>query len=129
MFCSLVGGHKVPEQPYEGQVWLCPPDGADAGPLHQISMGLVLIFLHNEWGAINERNIETSLRTYRANSICRQLGYSQAVPDSTLTVEGASARYTYDTCQSLVKPGHSVLSLNLLCNTYHVGYCMSVVHL
>ena len=76
--------------PYSGQVRLCSPDGFDDGN-QSVSIGLVQIYLYGGWGGINQYNSSHPLASHSADSICRQLGYTNAVAGSVMTQTSASS--------------------------------------
>ena len=76
--------------PYNGQVRLCSPDGFPVRT-QSVSIGLVQIYLYGGWGGINQHNFSHPLGSNTANSICRQLGYTNAVAGSVMTQKSASS--------------------------------------
>jgi hypothetical protein len=81
MVFIIIGNHHLSEDPFDGQVRLCPPKQF---PKNQsVSTGLVLIYLHKDWRGINQpKDSAYPLGSHEADSICRQLGYTGAVVNS-----------------------------------------------
>ena len=79
-------------QEYEGQVNLCPPDGFPLGK-QSVSTGLVQIHLYREKKGINQ-NTSQRLKTHVADSICRQLGYTNAVTNSPATAKTTNQNFS-----------------------------------
>ena len=80
------------DKAYDGQVRLCPPSapsGMATSGEASVSMGLVQIYLNGDWGQINQYTFNHTLGSHEADSICRQLGYTNAI--ATIT-QGAAAR-------------------------------------
>ena len=78
---------------YPGQVYLCPPDGFRSLN-RSVSTGLVLVYLHDSWRTINlkARTDSSDLQS----SICRQLGFTGAVPNSGTSKR--ASQYSLDYC-------------------------------
>ena len=93
--------------PYVGQVRLCSPNGFPDG-VKSVSMGLVQIYLYGAWGGINQYNSSHPLGSYTGDSICRQLGYTNAVAGSAMTQMSAS---------SILSNSTNVVSFN---KCYHI---------
>ena len=83
---STVGNwNELPAGPtkshvYDGQLWLLPPN--TTSPERQVSFGQVYINIAKEWAYINQT---VPLSSYAADSLCIQLGYTQADPHSITT--------------------------------------------
>ena len=80
--------------PYEGQVYLCPPNNFPAGSC-SVSTGLVQVYLHKTWRGINQRDTNYRLGTHEADSICRQLGYTSAIENSAVVVHATKQDYSH----------------------------------
>ena len=79
---------------YDGEVYLCPPNNFPSR--YSVSTGLVRLSLHRQWRGINQ-NSPKPLGSREADSICRQLGYTGAVPNSAVTAKATSNPY-YSHC-------------------------------
>ena len=91
--CTVIDNTATSVQEYDGQVRLCPPSVSPAmvtSSKVSVSMGLVQIRLNNEWRQINQYNLSHPLGSHEADSICRQLGYTNAISSSTITQRAAS---------------------------------------
>ena len=78
---------------YIGQVYLCPPDSFYSLN-RSVSMGLVMLYLHDAWRTINlkpQGHISDLM-----DSLCRQLGFSRAVTNSGTARSGS--RYSFEYC-------------------------------
>ena len=71
-------------------------------------MGLIQIYLNGEWGQINQYNLSHSLGLHEADSICRQVGYTNAVAAITQgaassIMSNASVTVNFHQCYTLTK--------------------------
>ena len=84
---------------YNGYIMLCPPDNFNL-TRRSNSFGLVAIYLtqHDSWRGLNQPNDSNPLGVNEANAICQQLGYTMAVPGSTVTSRAVQTTYTFKHC-------------------------------
>ena len=83
---------------YNGQVRLCAPAGFH-NDTQSTSFGVAQLYLKvhgGGWGGVNQHNMSVPLGSYEADSICRQLGYTNAVASYTMTVESVNATQPLD---------------------------------
>lgn len=74
-------------------MFLYPP--ADTHPGHQVSFGLLLVSLDSVWGrVIQQPTSNVMFGSHAANSVCRQLGYTQADPTSITTVLNSNLTFS-----------------------------------
>ena len=92
---------------YRGQLELCPPDELHDDPSYpaiQVSFGLVSVFLHSVWGSLNDNTpLSSPLQSFEVDSICRQLGFTQAVEGSLRTVSSFKGEYNFSKCYHMKK--------------------------
>ena len=79
---------------YNGQVHLCPPKDFRTSKC-SVSTGLVLIWTYQEWRGINQNSSSFPLSSHVADSICRQLGFTNAVVNSAVTLNSTSLNYSH----------------------------------
>ena len=60
-------------------------------------MGLVQVLLNNVWAGINQYNHSHPFGTLEANSICRQVGYTNAVASDVMT-QHSLVNTSFDHC-------------------------------
>ena len=80
--------------PYKGQVYLCPPKDFQTGNC-SVSTGVVFIWAYSEWRGINQNSSDFPLASHVADSICRQLGFTNAVVNSAVTLNSTSLDYSH----------------------------------
>ncbi|XP_064402310.1 uncharacterized protein LOC135348078 isoform X2 [Halichondria panicea] len=84
--------NKVPNEGYIGQVLLLHPK--NTAPGHQVSFGLVLIYMYrngySSWGIITQDPTQP-FTLNAANSVCRQMGYTEA--DHITTAKNSNSHY------------------------------------
>ena len=78
-------------QKYDGQLKLCHSDDFPVGR-RSVSTGLVQIYLNKQLRGINQKT--QRLQSHVADSICRQLGYTNAVLNSPVIVSITKQNYT-----------------------------------
>ena len=85
-----------PTQPmYDGQIYLCPHDNFPTGRC-SVSTGLVQLHLYDQLRGINQKvNVSPRLDSYVADSICRQLGYTNAVLIGAVTLKATKQSYSH----------------------------------
>ena len=86
---------------YDGQLLLCPPDDyEETSSLFSISFGLIVMYSskYEIWRGFNQPNNSAVLRGNEADAVCRQLGYTQAIPGSALTQRAMLPNYTFNHC-------------------------------
>ena len=88
-------GAPGPIASYNGQVRLCPPNGFPTN-MQSVSTGLVQVHLHGDWRGINQNNLSYPLGSHEADSICRQLGYTNSATNSAITQISASSVMSND---------------------------------
>ena len=78
---------------YQGQVYLCPPKYFYS--LNQsVSTGLVMLYFQDAWRTINlKKQSDTS---DLLNSLCQQLGFTGAIPNSGIA--RSASPYSFDYC-------------------------------
>lgn len=82
---------------YDGQIKLCPHNNAPNNI--STSFGLITMFLKNTWRGLNQPNGSAVLGTNEADTICRQLGYTGAIPGSAITRRAyESPEITFEHC-------------------------------
>ncbi len=64
---------------------------------YQVSFGLVLIYMHvdgsdDTWGVITQNKTQPFTRN-AADSVCRQMGYTEANPNHITTVKNSNTSY------------------------------------
>ena len=101
-FIAQQTGIPLPETTVasSGQVGLCPPDevmNSSSYPSLQISFGLISVFHNNFWGSVNQ-NSTIPFGKFEADSVCRALGFTEAVADSIRTVKSYDRQYNFSTC-------------------------------
>ena len=74
---------------YDGQVQLLHPNTTLPG--QQVSFGLVYVHIQQRWGTIYQN---VPLSSYTADSLCIQLGYTQADPLSITTRQLSNAFFS-----------------------------------
>ena len=85
--------------PYNGEVRLCPPDQEISSNIKSsISYGVPALYFaeYGVWRGIIQTQSNAFLGNTEANAICRQMGYTGAIPGSA-TARNAS-NYTFDNC-------------------------------
>ncbi len=64
---------------------------------HQVSFGLVLIYMQvngdHSWGVITQDQTKPFTRN-AADSVCRQMGYTEADPKNITTQKNSNTRYS-----------------------------------
>ena len=101
--CVIIDHNKVgfspgkPLPPYNGQLALCPADSATDDPDVKLSVssGMVSLYLKLD-GTWRGLNTKTLLGTTEANTICRQMGFTGAVPGSA--VQRSASASTFKKC-------------------------------
>ncbi|XP_064402300.1 uncharacterized protein LOC135348075 isoform X3 [Halichondria panicea] len=84
--------NKVPNEGYIGQVLLLHPE--NTAPGYQVSFGLVLIYMHDTWGVIAQNKTQPFTRN-AADSVCRQMGYTEANPNHITTAKNSNTSYPH----------------------------------
>ena len=85
--------------PYDGEVRLCPPDQEISGNTKSsVSYGVPALYFadYGVWRGILQAQSNAFLGNTEANAICRQMGFTGAIPGSA-TARNAS-NYTFDQC-------------------------------
>ena len=86
-----------PSSPYNGKLALCPTDNATSDPNIRLSVshGMVSLYFasHGTWRGLDTKAL---LGATEANTICRQMGFTGAVPGSA-TALSATDR-TFNKC-------------------------------
>ena len=59
---------------------------------YQVSFGLVLIYMHDTWGVIAQNKTQPFTRN-AADSVCRQMGYTEANPNHITTAKNSNTSY------------------------------------
>ena len=97
---SHVDPQLITDKPYDGQVYLCPPDETERDSRNtSVSVGLIGIFLKGEWRGLNQPVGHTALRKNAGDAICRQLGYTDAISTSIITSKAAKQfNFTFNNC-------------------------------
>lgn len=95
-----VAPQLITDKPYDGQVYLCPPDETEFDSRNaSISFGLIGIFLNGEWRGLNQPVGNTVLRKNAGDALCRQLGYTDAISTSAITSNAAKQfNFTFNNC-------------------------------
>ena len=88
---------------YDGQLSLCPPDPDTANSTSSIfskSFGLVIMYSskYDIWRGFNQPNGSIALRGNEADAVCRQLGFTGAIPGSAVTQRALPSNYTFQHC-------------------------------
>lgn len=93
----------VPQRPYDGEIRLCAPDNhtnyIESNIKVSVSFGVVGMYFdeHSVWRGINQFNAQTDLLgSVEADTICKQMGYTGAIPGSAIA--RSASNYTFDTC-------------------------------
>ena len=86
---------------YDGEITLCPPDVPQGNAnITSSSFGVVTLYLqeHNVWRGINQNGTELKsfLGSFEADSICRQMGFTGAIPGSAITINASA--YAFENC-------------------------------
>lgn len=84
---------------YDGQLQLCPPDDdEDISNLFSTSFGLVAMYSskYDIWRGFNQPSDSVVLGGNEADAVCRQLGYTEAIPGSALTQRAMLPNYTFN---------------------------------
>ena len=86
--------------PYDGQVKLCPPDQetSNSDIEQSISYGIPALYFtdYNVWRGIVQKGSNEFLGNAEANAICRQMGYTGAIPGSAIARNATN--YTFENC-------------------------------
>ena len=86
---------------YDSQLLLCPPDQADdISGIYSTSFGLVVMYSskYGIWRGLNQPNDSAALGGNEADTICRQLGFTDAVPGSAVTERAMLPNNTFKHC-------------------------------
>ena len=109
---------------YKGQVYLCPPDEFPTGKC-SVSTGLVRIWAYNEWRGINQNSSKSPLGSHVADSICRQLGYTNAVMNSAMTLNSTTLSYSH--CY-YIRYIIFILYFQCICTLIFMLYTIFILH-
>ena len=102
-FSTHCADFEKPLAPYDGQVALCYSDSAHNSNTNNnittsTSFGVIGIYYkdYSEWRGINQRGGQPVLKGNEADTICRQMGFTEAYPGSAMTI--TASNYTFDHC-------------------------------
>ena len=88
-----------PLSPYDGQVVLCPPQLVGIDNIRSTSFGVVGLRLKDLIMGISQPAKSLPLAGSEADAICRQLGYTEAIPGSAATKAAYEAQqYMFNHC-------------------------------
>ena len=91
------GNKQNPRDQYDGQITLCSPDQPEPNTITSASFGLVSISIANVITGLNQPNNTAPLGSYEADTICRQMGYTQSIPRSAVA-RRAVPEYSFTEC-------------------------------
>ena len=95
----LVDGTPLGNRGYHGQVLLYPPASYPEGVVYQASMGIVGVKEEGDgdefWRYVSKGN-DIRVNQAVANTLCRQMGYTNVDPSSIITRLDAERIYGYD---------------------------------
>lgn len=88
--------HPEGRKYYDGEVFLAPP--RERVPGLQTTFGVIQIHLYNETKSItiSRKDDVEYFGTTTRDSICKQMGFTQAKTNSVFTVNAASAGFNFD---------------------------------
>ena len=95
----IIDFNKSPE-PFDGQLSLCPANitlPKDNNNIrYSTSFGMISLYKQGTWRGLDQNVSQAFLGSDEADTICRQIGYTGAVPGSAVAKN--TSQYHFDQC-------------------------------